>query len=95
MTKTRTTPRIDPDIVWRLLDENAVVVSPREGEVRVLNPVGTAIWQLLVQQEDMQAIERYLTENFDVSQKRAHDDLLTFLEELTERGILIRDEAVS
>ena len=88
MTGAATIPKIDPQIVWRRLDENAVVVSPREGEVRVLNPVGTAIWQLLVQEQDAVAIERYLTDNFDVTPERAHNDLLTFLEELSGRGIL-------
>ena len=95
MTEAGTTPKISPDVVWRLLDDNAVVVSPREGEVRVLNPVGTAIWQLLEQEESAPAIVRYLTANFDVSQERAHDDLITFLEELTQRGILIQEEAIS
>ena len=82
-------PKVAPDIVWRMLDDNAVVVSPREGEVRVLNEVGTAIWQLLVQEEGLPAIEQYLTTHFEVTQTRAHDDLLIFLEELTERGILL------
>lgn len=88
MTETEKLPRIASDIVWRLLDDNAVVVSPREGEVRVLNQVGTAIWQLLVQEEEIPAIEQYLTVNFEVTRQRAHDDLVMFIEELTERGIL-------
>ena len=88
MTETEKMPRIAPDIVWRMLDGNAVVVSPREGEVRVFNQVGTAIWQLLVQEEEIPAMEQYLTANFEVTQQRAHDDLIMFLKELTERGIL-------
>lgn len=95
MTETTNVPRIAPDIVWRLLDNNAVVVSPGEGEVRVLNAVGTAVWQLLVEDEDTSAIEFYLTANYDVSQERAHGDLLSFLESLTERGILVWDKATS
>jgi hypothetical protein len=88
MTETGNAPKIAPDIVWRMLDEKAVLVSPREGEVRVLNQVGTAIWQLLVEEMNLAAIEQYLTGNFDVAQARAHDDLLMFIEELSERGIL-------
>jgi hypothetical protein len=88
MTESGKMPRIAPGIVWRMLDGNAVLVSPREGEVRVLNQVGTAIWQLLVQEEEIPAIEQYLTANFEVTRQRAHDDLIMFLEELTERGIV-------
>ena len=95
MTEIISSPRIAADIVWRLLDNNAVVVSPAEGEVRVLNPVGTAVWQLLVENEDVSAIESYLTLNYDVTQDRAHGDLVSFLESLTERGILVWEKATS
>jgi hypothetical protein len=95
MTQEERVPKIAPDIVWRLLDGNAVVVSPREGEVRVLNSVGTAIWQRLVENDDLLQIEEYLESHYDVTQQRVHGDLLTFLEELTERGILVWDEAAS
>ena len=89
MTHTESGPKVAPDIVWRLLDDNAVVVSPREGEVRVFNAVGTAIWQLLVENEGLEKIEEYLSSNYDVTQERVHSDLLAFLEELTDRGILV------
>ncbi len=95
MNQAEITPRIAPDIVWRLLDGNAVVVAPREGEVRVLNTVGTAIWQLLVENEALNVIETHLQSNYDVTQERVHQDLLTFLEELSERGILVWDEQIS
>ena len=37
-------PRPDPNIIWRIVDDGAVLVSPQIGKVRVLNEVGTAIW---------------------------------------------------
>lgn len=49
MTETTRQPQIANDLIWRLLDNNAVVVSPHVGEVRVLNGIGTVIWQLLVE----------------------------------------------
>lgn len=94
MSQNDTSYRVAPDIVWRLLDDNAVVVSPREGEVRVLNTVGTAIWQLLVENKQLAMIEEYLESNYDVTQERVHADLSTFIDELSERGILLRDNAV-
>ncbi len=95
MTESIPTPKIASDIVWRLLDDNAVVVSPRKGEVRVLNAVGTAIWRRLVASDELAAIEAYLESSYNVSQERVHDDLLAFLEELTDRGILVSDETIS
>ena len=95
MTPNESSPKIASDIVWRLLDGNAVVVSPRAGEVRVLNSVGTAIWQRLVEKEDLAEIEAFLQDHYDVTEERVHSDLLSFLEELTERGILVWDDTNS
>lgn len=83
------TPKIAPDLIWRLLDSNAVVVSPRVGEVRVLNGMGTVIWQLLVDQNTPAEIVDHLVENFAVTREEAGSDLQTFFADLTERGVLI------
>lgn len=85
-------PSVATDIIWRVLDENAVVVSPREGEVRVLNATGTAVWKLLLESKDLAAIEAYLGERYEVPRETARADLLAFLDELVDRGILVRDE---
>ncbi len=89
MNTTLTTPRVAPDLIWRLLDDNAVVVSPGAGEVRVLNQMGTVIWQLLVEENNTGDIENFLVTNYEVSQQQAKSDLQLFFDDLTERGILI------
>lgn len=88
MTELKT-PKIAPDLIWRLLDNNAVVVSPRVGEVRVLNGVGTIIWQLLVEGHSTSDIEEHLVEHYDVSPEQARRDLDGFFGDLTERGVLV------
>jgi hypothetical protein len=82
-------PQIAPDLIWRFLDDNAVVVSPRLGEVRVLNGVGTIIWQLIAAHNSTEEIERYLVTHYDVSPEQASNDLQIFLTNLTERGLLV------
>lgn len=88
---TQGAPKIADDLIWRLLDDNAVVVSPRVGEVRVLNGMGTIIWQLLVEQNSPQQIEDHLVAHYDVTRAQARDDMETFFQELTERGVLVWD----
>ena len=88
MRESSSIPRVAPDLVWRLLDDNAVVVSPRVGEVRVLNLVGTVIWQLLLEDKCPDEIEDYLVANFQVSHQQAKSDMQDFFDDLTERGII-------
>ncbi len=89
MTKTTSQPQIANDLIWRLLDNNAVVVSPHVGEVRVLNGIGTVIWQLLVEKKSPEQIEDFLVANYDVSHEDAQRDIQAFFKDLTNRGILI------
>jgi hypothetical protein len=90
-----TTPQVSPDLIWRLLDDNAVVVSPGVGEVRVFNQVGTVIWQLLVEENSPGEIEDYLVTHYEVSHERAKSDLQLFINDLTDRGVLIWEEKIS
>lgn len=84
-----TTPRLAPEIIWRLMDNNAVVVSPTGGKVRVLNDVGTTIWKMLAEEQSQHLIHDYLVAHYDVSPEQAQQDLAHFLADLTERGLLV------
>ncbi len=81
-------PSIAPGIIWRMLDDDAVLVSPRVGKVRVLNGVGTVVWQLLAENKSTAEIEAHLVENFEVSLSQAREDLQAFLSDLEQRGLL-------
>ena len=81
MNATITLPRVAPDLIWRLLDDNAVVVSPGAGEVRVLNQVGTVIWQLLVEENSPGEIEDFLVTHYEVTYERAKSDLQLFFDD--------------
>ena len=83
-------PKIEllSELIWREMDGNAVVVSPRDGKVRVLNEVGTFIWQLLAEQAPRAEIVVHLVETYEVSVLQAERDLDKFINDLLVRGIL-------
>jgi hypothetical protein len=89
MTETKTAPQIDSQLIWRFLDDNAVVVSPSRGKVRVFNGVGTTIWKLLAEEKQVEEIEETIVDQYNVSPEQARTDLQTFLDELTEKGLLV------
>jgi hypothetical protein len=82
------TPTVTQEVIWRQLDNNAVIVSPRSGEVRVLNNVGTVIWQMLTEQYSVADIVDHLADNYQVTPIQARQDVILFLQELDERDLI-------
>lgn len=82
-------PRISPDLVWRLLDDDALLVSAHAGEFRILRGVDSVIWHLLLEQRSVEDIRHYLVEQCLTSPERAQVELERFLSELSAEGILI------
>jgi hypothetical protein len=89
------TPTVANEIIWRQLDNNAVIVSPQSGEVRVLNHLGTVIWQMLTEQYSVADIVDHLTDNYQVTPIQAQQDVILFLQELNERGLIRWPEATA
>jgi hypothetical protein len=88
-------PTVTNGIIWRQLDNNAVIVSPQSGEVRVLNNVGTVIWQMLTEQYSVSDIVDHLANNYQVTPVQARQDVILFLQELNERGLIQWPEATA
>jgi hypothetical protein len=80
--------QIAPDLIWRLLDGDAVIVSPAGGQVRVLNGIGTTIWQLLAEARGIHEITDYLVTHYNVSLEQAQMDLQSFIDDLSEREMI-------
>lgn len=79
------------DVIWRVLDENAVLVSPEGGQVTILNEVGTKIWSLIDGQNSGTDIARQLVQQYDVTIAQARQDVETFLAKLDNRGLITWD----
>ena len=81
-------PELHPDTIWRVLDDGAVIVTPRAGNVRVLNHVGTAIWQLIDGENSLADIEWELIHQYEVPVEQARNDLLSFMQQLEQRDMI-------
>lgn len=82
-------PALHPEVVWRILDDGAVIVTPRAGNVRVLNQVGTVIWKLIDGRNSLSEIESQLIHTYDVPVNQARSDLLAFVKQLEKRDMIV------
>ena len=80
--------QIRPGLIWRVVDDNIVVVSPEAGDVQVLSQTGSVIWQMVANKNEVRDIESYLVEHYIVSPEQAHQDVAAFIRELKNLGLL-------
>jgi len=82
--------RIRPDVVFRQLDDETVLLDLKSGTYFGLNTVGTRIWQLLGAQAKLSGILETLAGEYDTERDELERDLLALANELCERGLTER-----
>lgn len=88
MFTVNSTPIPNPQIVDRILADEAVLVMAEAGQVKVLNQVGARIWQLIDGQRPISQIAQIIHEEFEVDLAECQQDTLTFINELANKGIV-------
>lgn len=81
-------PQHMPGVVGRVTDGEAVLVHPSQGKVRVLNGVGTRIWELTDGARTVGDIADVISTEYQVDPAQAESDAMAFCIELVERGLL-------
>ncbi|MCM8796380.1 MAG: PqqD family protein [Candidatus Omnitrophica bacterium] len=81
-------PFKSPEVAWRTVDGESIIVLTKESRVIVLNEVGTYIWELIDGRRSFQEIVTAVTEEFEVSALRATEESAAFLEEIAAKGII-------
>jgi hypothetical protein len=79
---TGTKYKRDPDVSWRAIEGQAVLVHNKKGEIQVLNNVGTFIWERLDKNTD--EILDEICREYDTDKAQAQRDMQNFLKELLE-----------
>ena len=82
-------PRRHPDTAFRKIgEEGGLVVLPGRAEVKVLNPVGIAVFSRLDGTRDVDALAAAIAEEFEIELAQAREDVIEFLNELQREGML-------
>jgi len=84
---------IGPDVLFRDLNGEAVVLNLTTGQYYGLNEVGTRMWALLAEHGQVEAAFQALLEEYDVAGEQLQRDLLGFVDELASHGLVQLAEA--
>jgi hypothetical protein len=79
-------------MTWDTSDERAVILDAQGSTLITLNPVGTLLWLELDTPCDADGLTSVLRERFpDVAAQQLRDDVESFIDSLSEEGLLVAD----
>jgi hypothetical protein len=84
-----------PQVGARVVDSEAVIILADSGNVNVLNPVGTRIWELADGSRSVQQIADALVAEYEVTTEVALQDVTEFLRKLVDAGMLTLQDVPS
>lgn len=76
------------NVASRVLDGEAVLVTPSDGGVKVLNGCGSRIWELIDGTRSIEQIVEVIVSEYDVKRETAAEDIDSFIEELKKRTLI-------
>ena len=81
-------PTHHPQTAARVFSGEAVIITPAENTVRMLNAVGSRVWELADGTRTVEEIAGVLTQEFDVDLAQARESATQFIDELAAKGLL-------
>jgi hypothetical protein len=91
MLRLETVLKLNPRVAGSIVNDEAVLVIPESGQVKVLNDVGSFIWANIDGILTVGEITARVCDEFEVDQTTAEGDTLAFLSEILEMGIVLVD----
>ena len=83
--------RVNPDVLYKELDGEAVLLDLKSGTYFGLDPIGTAVWQALVQHTFARPAIPGLLDAYDVEVSVLEADVVNLLNDLSANHLIERD----
>ena len=80
--------RLSPDVLYRDLEGQAVILDLSSGLYFGLNEVGTRIWTLMAEGRDISAIVQALAREFDADESTIERDVRDLVDVLRSRNLI-------
>ena len=72
----------------RMVGDETVLMDLATGTYFGLDGVGKRIWESIAEGSNLAAVVTVITTEFEVEQARAQEDVIEFVSELVDRGLL-------
>ena len=81
-------PKKNPDIIWKNLKGETVLLNPATGSYYGLNRAGCSFWEKADGYRSIAEIESLMLEEFNVERERLAKDLSDLIKTLSENGLV-------
>jgi hypothetical protein len=81
-------PAHSPATASRIFGGEAIIITPSENVVRMLNPVGSRIWELSDGERTVEDIAQAIHHEYAVGEEAARTSVSAFVDELAGKGLL-------
>lgn len=81
-------PDKHPRTAWRVIDGEAVIVVCDENVVKILNSVGSRVWELADGTKTVREIARVICSEYEVDVGQAEKDSVEFVQELIDSRVM-------
>lgn len=86
-------PDKHPHTASRLVDGEAVIVLPEQGKVKVLNAVGSRIWELADGTRPVRDIADLIQQEYEVDHDQVREEVVAFVEQMVGDQLLTVESA--
>jgi hypothetical protein len=83
--------RLNPDVVWRRLDDEVVIIHLSTNRIYALNATGAALWETLAAGSAPAEVESRLRKEFEVEPTQITGEVDGLLGELIAEGLVSVD----
>ena len=81
-------PTIPPQVMSRLVGDETVLLDLASGMYFGVDGVAKRIWELIAEGNNLSQTAATIVSEFEVDEKQAQADVLEFVAELVDRGLL-------
>jgi hypothetical protein len=79
----------NPDLAWREIDHETVIISPHDSVMHELNDTGSFLWKSIDGKKSAAELAELLVENYQVAPDIALSDAQALLEEMSSRKLVV------
>jgi len=79
----------NPDLAWREIDDETVIISPHDSVMHELNDTGSFLWKNIDGKKSAAELAELLVENYQVAPDVALSDAQALLEEMSSRKLVV------